>query len=57
VTIYDETGFIILVLWNDDIGLAQTNKFFKIKGSVKEWDEELQLTLGKYGEIEPLQID
>jgi len=57
VALYDETGFINLVLWNDDIGIAQTHKFFKIKGYVKEWNEELQFSPGKYGEIEALQIE
>ncbi|MBD3204059.1 hypothetical protein GF327_07195 [Candidatus Woesearchaeota archaeon] len=51
-TIEDESGKIMLVLWNEQIDKINKPGIIEIKnGYVKEWQGEKQLSVGKYGEI------
>ena len=51
-TIEDDTGNIILVLWGDEIDNVHEGDTIKIEnGFVNEWNNELQLSAGKYGKI------
>ncbi|MFH0713630.1 MAG: OB-fold nucleic acid binding domain-containing protein [Candidatus Micrarchaeota archaeon] len=52
-TLRDESGTIILVLWNDDIDKVQAGNNVKItNGYVNVWKDTPQLTLGKFGKME-----
>lgn len=51
--IKDDTGSIVLTLWNDDIDKIDVGDKIKItNGYVGEWQGELQLGAGKFGKIE-----
>ncbi len=52
-TLRDESGTIVLVLWNDDIDKVQAGNKVKItNGYVNVWKDTPQLTLGKFGKME-----
>ena len=52
-TIKDDSGTIILVLWNDEIDRVQAGNNVKItNGYVNSWKDKTQLTLGKFGKME-----
>lgn len=52
-TLKDASGTITLVLWNDNIDLAQAGSVVHItNGYVTTWQDKAQLTLGKYGKME-----
>jgi len=49
----DDTGKIVLSLWNEDVDKVKEGDVIIIKnGYVNEWQGELQLTAGRYGSIE-----
>ena len=51
-TCADSTGKISLTLWNDDIDKASVGDIIEIKnGWVGEYQGELQLSTGKFGEL------
>ena len=51
--IKDESGSVTLTLWNDDADKLHVGDTIKIiKGYVGEWQGELQLSAGKFGQIE-----
>lgn len=48
----DESGTIILVLWGDDADKVKEGDTVKIEnGFVKEWNNSLQLSVGKFGKM------
>lgn len=50
--IEDSSGSIKLVLWGDETEKVKEGDKIKIEnGFVKEWDGELQLSIGKYGKL------
>ncbi len=50
--IEDDSGTIILVLWGDEIDKVSEGNTVKIEnGYVKEWNNSLQLSVGKYGKM------
>ena len=52
VTIKDESGSIMLVLWNEQIDTVKEGSKIKIEnGYVNEWKNVPQLTLGKFGKL------
>ncbi len=52
VTLTDDTGSIKLVLWNDQIRQVKVNSNIRLdEGYVKEYRDELQLNVGKWGSI------
>ena len=52
----DNTGEIILSLWNDQIDQVSVGDRIKItKGYVREYRGELQLSTGKFGSLEVLE--
>lgn len=54
-TAKDDTGEIKLTLWNDQIDQIKKGDKVKItNGYVNEWKGELQLTTGKFGQMEVL---
>ncbi len=54
--IKDDSGKINLTLWNEQIDEFMVNDKIRItNGYVKEWQGELQLSVGKYGEIEKIK--
>ena len=54
--IKDDSGKINLTLWNEQIDEFMVNDRIKISnGYVKEWLGELQLSVGKYGQIKKIQ--
>ena len=55
-TAEDETGKINLTLWNDDIDKINAGDKVQIKnGYVGEYQGELQLSTGKFGQLEVLE--
>jgi len=53
--IKDDSGEIALTLWNDDIGKIKQGDRIKItKGYAKEFNNEKQITTGKFGSFEVL---
>jgi replication factor A1 len=53
--IKDETGQIKLTLWRDQISKVKSGDEVEIIGGyVKEWNGELQLGIGKNGELKVL---
>jgi|TARA_Y100000310_G_scaffold152190_1_gene151708 replication factor A1 len=49
----DETGTITLTLWNEDIDKVNVgDKVHITNGYVSEWQGELQLGTGKFGQME-----
>jgi replication factor A1 len=56
VTIKDESGSITLVLWNEQIDKVKEGAKLKIEnGYVNEWQNNPQLTLGKFGKMTVLE--
>ncbi|MHA2002673.1 MAG: GNAT family N-acetyltransferase [Candidatus Thorarchaeota archaeon] len=52
LTLADDTGSIKLVLWNDQIRQTKSNSSIRIEeGYVKSYRDELQLIVGKWGQI------
>lgn len=52
VTIRDNSGTIVLVLWNDNIDKVSEGAKIKIEnGYVNTWQDKAQLTLGKFGKL------
>lgn len=52
-TIKDETGEIPLSLWNEQIDTVKVGDTIKItNGYVSEWQDNAQLTAGKFGTLE-----
>ena len=48
----DDSGTITLVLWGDDADKVKEGDSLKIEnGFVKEWNNSLQLSVGKYGKM------
>jgi replication factor A1 len=48
----DDSGKVILVLWGDEIEKVSEGNTVKIEnGYVKEWNNELQLSVGKFGKM------
>lgn len=51
-TIKDDSGSIVLTLWNDQIDTVKAGDKIKIEqGYVGEWQNNPQLTLGKFGKL------
>jgi len=51
-TIKDDSGTITLVLWNENIDKVQEGAVIKIEnGYVNTWQNQAQLTLGKFGKM------
>lgn len=51
----DQTGQIVLVLWEGEIDKVKEGDTVKIKnGYVTEWNGSLQLNIGKFGSMEVL---
>ena len=54
-TIEDDSGNIKLVLWGDEIdGINVGDKIQVENGFIKEWNGEMQLSVGKYGKLSVL---
>ncbi len=52
----DDTDKIKLVLWGDQTQLCKEGDKIKIENAfVKEWNNEKQLSIGKYGKIEKVE--
>lgn len=52
VTLKDDSGTIVLVLWNDNIDKVKEGSMVKItNGYVNSWQDKVQLTLGKFGQM------
>jgi replication factor A1 len=50
--IEDDSGTIVLVLWGEDADKINQGDSIKIEnGFVKEWNNSLQLSVGKYGKM------
>ncbi len=48
----DDSGNIKLVLWGDEIDGVKIGDKVKIEnGFIKEWNGEIQLSVGKYGKM------
>ncbi len=48
----DDSGSIQLTLWGDDADKVKQGDTIKIEnGFVKEWNNSLQLSVGKYGKL------
>lgn len=55
-TLKDDSGEIQLTLWNEQIDLMKEGTKLKVtNGFVKEWNGSLQLSSGKFGNIEILE--
>ncbi len=51
-TIEDDSGSITLVLWGDETEKLKEGDKIKIEnGFVREWNNSLQLSIGKYGKL------
>jgi replication factor A1 len=52
ITVADETGSIVLTLWNEDIDNIENDKTYKLSnGFVNVYQNSLRLSKGKYGTI------
>ena len=52
-TVKDDSGEIKLTLWNEQIDAVKEGDKIKVSnGYVKEWQDEKQLSVGKYGTME-----
>ena len=50
--IEDDSGTMKLVLWGDEVDNVKLKDNVKIEnGYVKEWNGEVQLSVGKYGKL------
>lgn len=48
----DDSGQVTLVLWGDEVSKVEVGNNVKIEnGFVKEWNNQLQLSAGKFGKI------
>jgi len=55
-TLRDSSGTITLVLWNDDIDKVQEGAQVRVEnGYVNTWQNQSQLTLGKFGKMTVVQ--
>ena len=55
-TIKDDSGSIVLTLWNDEVSKISIGDKIKItNGYVSEWQGELQLSAGKFGKLEVVE--
>ncbi len=49
----DDTGSVVITLWNDDIAKVKTGDTIKIiKGWAGEYQGKIQLSAGKFGKLE-----
>ncbi|MEM4280902.1 MAG: hypothetical protein QW470_00800 [Candidatus Caldarchaeum sp.] len=56
--IADETGAITLVLWDDNIDIVSEGGSVKVtNGFIKLFKGRMQLNLGRFGKIEPADIE
>ena len=54
-TLEDDSGNIKLVLWGDEVDAIKIGDKVKIEnGYIKEWNGEIQLSVGKYGKLSVL---
>jgi len=54
--IEDDSGVITLVLWGDQIkDIAQGDNVRVENGYVKEWNNSMQLNVGKFGKVKALK--
>ena len=54
--IEDDSGSITLVLWGDQIKDIQQGDRVRVEnGYVKEWNNSMQLNVGKFGKIKALK--
>ncbi len=52
VTLRDDSGTIVLALWNENIEKVSEGAKVKIEnGYVNTWQDKIQLTLGRFGKI------
>ena len=55
-TVGDETGTVLLTLWNDQIDQVNVNDTIKIEnGYVTSFRGEIQLNIGRYGKLSVVQ--
>ena len=58
VLIADESGSILLTLWDENIGKAEQGKTYKITNAYTSiYRNSLRLNLGKYGAIGPDSVE
>jgi replication factor A1 len=58
VTLEDDSGTIVLVLWGDQIEKVSVGNQIRIeKAYVKEWNGSLQLNVGKFGKITVIESE
>src|SRR3989338_6085217 len=51
-TLEDDSGNIKLVLWGDEVDAVKIGDKIQIEnGYIKEWNGEIQLSVGKYGKM------
>lgn len=56
VTFEDETGTIDLTLWEEEIDAIEEGAKVHIKGAyVREWADDIQLNIGRDGNIEQVE--
>ncbi|MEM2237130.1 MAG: OB-fold nucleic acid binding domain-containing protein [Candidatus Caldarchaeum sp.] len=56
--IADETGAITLVLWDDNIDIVSEGDSVKVtNGFIKLFKGRMQLNLGRFGKIEPADVE
>lgn len=56
VTFEDETGTIDLTLWEEEIDAIEEGVNVKITGAyVREWADDIQLNIGRDGDIEQVE--
>ncbi|MFB6147280.1 MAG: OB-fold nucleic acid binding domain-containing protein [Candidatus Nanohaloarchaea archaeon] len=55
-TFGDDTGEIDLTLWEEEIDAVEEGDEVQITGAyVREWADDIQLNIGRDGEIEPVE--
>ena len=55
-TLKDETGTVSMTLWNDDVDKVETGDKIQISnGWVGEYQGEMQLSTGKFGQLKVLE--
>ncbi|MHA1300141.1 MAG: OB-fold nucleic acid binding domain-containing protein [Candidatus Helarchaeota archaeon] len=53
ITIGDETGTVVLSVWNDDIEIIKKDESYRIiNGYISKFQDKVTLNTGKYGQIE-----
>ncbi len=50
--IRDDTGELILILWDNITNTVENNKMYKVQGYIQEFNGKKQITLGYKGKIE-----